>query len=73
MCAVQHVQGRVVLITGAGQRLGAATAARMMEEGWHVLVHVRSSVDAAQALLDQAEATYGESRGSLLVLSLIHI
>tara|TARA_B100000683_G_scaffold256622_1_gene277304 strand:+ start:1936 stop:2694 length:759 start_codon:yes stop_codon:yes gene_type:complete len=70
MRAVQHVQGRVVLITGAGQRLGAATAARMMEEGWHVLVHVRSSVDAAQALLDQAEATYGESRGSLLVADL---
>ena len=70
MRCVAHVQDRVVLITGAGQRLGAATAARMMKEGWHVIVHVRSSVDEAQTLLDQAHRTYGESRGTLLVADL---
>ena len=64
------VQDRVVLITGAGQRLGAAMATRLMAEGWHVLVHVRSSVDQAEALLAEAEHTHGESRGSILVADL---
>jgi len=67
---VEDVQDRVVLITGAGQRLGAATATRMMAEGWHVLVHVRSSVVEAQQLLDEAERQHGELRGSLLVADL---
>ena len=64
------MQDKVVLITGAGQRLGAAMATRLMAEGWHVLVHVRSSVDQAKALLAEAEHTHGESRGSVLVADL---
>ena len=50
----KSVQDKVVLITGAGQRLGAAMAKRLMSEGWHVLIHVRSSVDQAKALLEEA-------------------
>ena len=64
------MEERVVLITGAGQRLGAATATRLMKEGCHVLIHVRSSVDEAQALLDLAAREHGESRGTLLVADL---
>ena len=64
------MEDKVVLITGAGQRLGAAMATRLMAEGWHVLVHVRSSVDQAKALLAEAEHTHGESRGSVLVADL---
>ena len=68
---------RVVLITGAGQRLGAATAARLMDEGFHVLVHARSSVNAAQQLVDDATTRNGVVRGTVvqadLTLSLIHI
>ena len=56
----------MVLITGAGQRLGAATAARLMDEGVHVLVHARSSIDAAQALVDEATARNGEVRGTVV-------
>ena len=41
-----------------------------MNEGCHVLVHVRSSVDEAQALLDMAAREHGESRGTLLVADL---
>ena len=67
---MKSMQDRVVLITGAGQRLGAATAVRLMNDGWHVLVHVRSSVDEAQRLLDEAEREHGESRGTLLVADL---
>ena len=57
---------RVVLITGAGQRLGAATAARLMDEGCHVLVHARSSVAAAQQLVDDATARNGVVRGTVV-------
>lgn len=60
------VNERVVLITGAGQRLGAATAARLMDEGVHVLVHVRSSMDAAKQLIDDATQRNGEVRGTIL-------
>ena len=62
----RSVEERVVLITGAGQRLGAATAARLMDEGVHVLVHARSSIDAAQALVDEATARNGEVRGTVV-------
>ena len=57
---------RVILITGAGQRLGAATAARLMDEGCHVLVHARSSVKAAQELVDEATARNGVVRGTVV-------
>ncbi|MEC7989086.1 MAG: SDR family NAD(P)-dependent oxidoreductase, partial [Candidatus Thermoplasmatota archaeon] len=57
---------RVVLITGAGQRLGAATAARLMDEGAHVLVHVRSSVAAAEQLIADATKRNGEVRGTIV-------
>jgi pteridine reductase len=60
------VNERVVLITGAGQRLGAATAARLMDEGVHVLVHVRSSMDAAKQLIDDATQRNGEVRGTIV-------
>ena len=45
---------RAVLITGAGQRLGAATASRLMDEGWFVFIHVNSSLEAAQKLLEES-------------------
>ena len=60
------VNERVVLITGAGQRLGAATAARLMDEGIHVLVHVRSSMDAAKQLIADATQRNGEVRGTIV-------
>lgn len=64
--AGRSVNERVVLITGAGQRLGAATAARLMDEGIHVLVHVRSSIDAARQLIDEATKRNGEVRGTIV-------
>lgn len=64
--AGRSVNERVVLITGAGQRLGAATAARLMDEGIHVLVHVRSSMDAAKQLIDDATQRNGEVRGTIV-------
>ena len=57
---------RVVLITGAGQRLGAGMAARLMDEGCFVLVHVRSSLDAAQRLLEEAHQRNGKPCGDVV-------
>lgn len=47
---------RVVLITGAAQRLGAATARRLHARGWRVLVHYRDSASAADALAAELNA-----------------
>ncbi len=43
-------EGKVVLITGAAQRLGAATARLLHDRGWRVLVHCRHSRAEAEAL-----------------------
>ena len=59
---------RVVLITGAGQRLGAATARRLMKQGCHVLLHVRSSIVQAEAVVASSEKEGGS--GEVLVADL---
>jgi pteridine reductase len=41
---------KVVLITGAAQRLGAATARELHKRGWRVLIHFRQSQEKAEAL-----------------------
>lgn len=42
----------VALVTGGGRRIGARICAKLIEEGWYVIVHARTSVDEAQGLLD---------------------
>lgn len=39
-----------VLITGAGKRIGAVLARKFGQAGWHVVLHVHHSPDAAHAL-----------------------
>jgi len=39
-----------ILITGAGRRIGAVLARRFGEAGWHVVLHVHHSPEAAQEL-----------------------
>lgn len=39
-----------VLITGAGRRIGALLARRFGRAGWHVVIHVHHSPEAAEAL-----------------------
>ncbi|RJU90534.1 MAG: SDR family NAD(P)-dependent oxidoreductase [Candidatus Poseidoniales archaeon] len=58
--------GDVVLITGAGQRLGAATARRLMDAGYFVMVHVRTSLEPAEELLREAEQRNGRVCGCVL-------
>lgn len=39
-----------VLVTGGGTRIGAAITQAFAAAGWHVVIHYRSSADAAEAL-----------------------
>ncbi|HJM55589.1 MAG TPA: SDR family oxidoreductase [Poseidonia sp.] len=57
---------QVALITGAGRRLGAATASRLMDAGWFVFIHVHSSVEAAEKLLEEAVAKNGKQCGQIV-------
>ncbi len=42
-----------VLVTGGATRIGAAIVRRFAAAGWHVVIHYRSSADAAEALAAQ--------------------
>lgn len=44
------MQRPAVLITGGAKRIGAVTARRFAEAGWHVVIHYGQSRDAAEAL-----------------------
>lgn len=47
---MSSAEPRVVLITGAAQRLGAATARLLHAKGWRVLLHCRHSRERADEL-----------------------
>ena len=51
----------VALITGAAQRLGAATAETLHQRGYRILIHYRHSTDKAQALADHLNAHRSDS------------
>jgi pteridine reductase len=50
-----ELAGRVALVTGAGKRLGRATALRLAREGMHVVVHYRDSAREAAEVVGQIE------------------
>ena len=45
-----NLDGKVVLVTGAARRIGAAIVTRLHENGARVAIHYRGSADAADAL-----------------------
>lgn len=51
----------VILITGAGKRVGAATARRLHARGWSVLLHCRDSRAASEALATELNAQRADS------------
>lgn len=53
--------GKVALITGAAHRIGAATVRLLHAEGINIILHYRSSRDAAQQLQEELNAIREES------------
>ncbi|MEM7256029.1 MAG: pteridine reductase [Pseudomonadota bacterium] len=52
---------RVMLVTGASQRIGAAIARRAHQHGYRVVVHFRGSAPAASALTESLNASRADS------------
>ena len=48
-----RLHGKVVLVTGAARRIGAAIVTRLHADGAQVAIHYRGSVDDAEALADR--------------------
>lgn len=60
------LNARVVLITGAGRRVGAATARRLHRQGWRVLLHCFHSQRTAHLLADELNAFRPDSARVLI-------
>ena len=58
---VNNLDGKVVLVTGAARRIGAAIVTRLHENGARVAIHYRSSADAADALAQRLNTVRPES------------
>lgn len=54
-------RGRVVLITGAARRLGAAATRLLHGRGWRIALHCRDSRAAADALAEELNALRADS------------
>jgi len=52
---------KCALVTGAGQRLGRATALTLARAGWGVVIHYRSSADEAEAVANEVRAAGGKA------------
>ncbi len=59
------MDGKVVLITGAGRRIGAAIARELHACGARVLIHYRDSGDLAEALATACNALRADSAACL--------
>lgn len=53
------MSGKVVLITGAARRVGAALAEGLASKGWTLAIHHRSGAEEARALADRIVAAGG--------------
>ena len=51
----QDLSGKVILITGAAQRIGAEMARTLHQQGANIAIHYRQSIGSAQALQNELE------------------
>jgi 3-oxoacyl-[acyl-carrier protein] reductase len=58
--ALQQLQGKVAIVTGASRGIGRATALALAAEGAHVVVNYASSSSAADAVVEEIAAMGGQ-------------
>lgn len=56
---------KVALITGAARRIGARIAEALHADGWNVVIHAHTSIDAARALVDMLNVRRPDSAAAL--------
>lgn len=56
-----QLEGRVALVTGAGQRLGQAFAAALAARGMSLALHYNASMGGAESLRDEIRAAGGKA------------
>jgi NAD(P)-dependent dehydrogenase (short-subunit alcohol dehydrogenase family) len=62
--APEHIpadSSRVALVTGAADRVGAAIARRLADDGWAVVVHYRASAGKAEAVAAEIRGSGGNA------------
>jgi len=64
MSSPNSLTGKVLLITGAARRIGAAIATKLHQSGANVAIHYRGSADAAAALAQEFNAQRPDSASS---------
>ena len=60
-------ENKVALITGSARRIGASIVSKFHSEGFDVIVHARSSTDAAQELMEKMNSIRANSANLVLV------
>ena len=70
MSSPNSLTGKVVLITGAARRIGAAIATKLHQSGANIAVHYRGSADAAAVLAQEFNAQRPDS-ASLFAADLV--
>jgi pteridine reductase len=69
----KYMSKPVVLITGAGKRIGAEVSKELMEMGYYVLIHVNSSVEDANNILSNYSNKFGvKAPGDVLQANLLN-
>ena len=59
------LDGKVVLVTGAARRIGAAIVTRLQQNGARIAIHYRGSADEADALAAELNAAHDGSATTL--------
>ena len=54
-------ENKVALVTGSARRIGASIVSKFHSEGFDVIVHARSSTDAAQELIEKMNSIRANS------------
>lgn len=57
----QTLNNKVILVTGAARRIGAAIVTRLHENGARVAIHYRGSADDAESLADNLNSVHADS------------